>query len=76
MKTTILENMVDKFREAEKLYLESRTEMAEYSSKQKQQFLNKSKKLKEEARKTMDWLIKKVGVEEEFLNEVLESEGL
>jgi len=35
---TLIDRMINYFREGENLYLESRTEMAEYTEKQRQKF--------------------------------------
>lgn len=76
MKTTILDNMINKFREAENLYLEARTEMADHPDWKRQRFMIKASLLKEEASKTMNWLRDTIGIEEEYINDLLTSEGI
>jgi hypothetical protein len=73
---TLIDRMIDYFREGENLYLESRTEMAEYTDKERQKFYDKSQILKEKGAKIYDKLVKKIGIDAEYLDELLRNEGI
>jgi hypothetical protein len=75
MKTKI-DKMIDLLREGENLLLESNTSMAEHSDKKRKRYYKKAMKLKEEGGKIYSWLVKVVGVDEDYLSGLLSNEGI
>jgi hypothetical protein len=71
-----IDKMIDLFREAENLILESRTEMAEHSEKERAKFYNKGLILKKRGANIYHYLVEKVGIDEDYLNDLLTNEGV
>lgn len=75
MKTKI-DELIDILRTAENLLLESNTEMANHSDKKRKQFYKRAMALKQKGGKLYKWLTDKVGIDEDYLNDVLSNEGI
>ena len=73
---TKIDEMIIAFRTGENLLLESRTEMIDHSLKDRKDFYIRGIKAKEKGRKLYNWLVKKIGIDEEYLYELLTGEGI
>ena len=73
---TKLDKMIGYFRKGENLYLESRTEMENYTYRQREKFHAQSQKLKEKGKVIYDYLVEKIGIDEEYLENLLWNEGI
>jgi len=71
-----IDKMIDLFREAENLLLESNTEMAEHTEKERAKFYIQGLRLKERGTKLYNYLVWKIGIDENYLNDLLTNEGV
>lgn len=76
MKTNKIDKMIYFFREGENLILESRTEMANHTNKRRKYFEKRGLKLKAKGYKLYKYLINEIGIDEEYLEEILNGEGI
>ena len=73
---TIIENMINDFRQAENYLLESKTEMANYNEDERNRFSRLADTHKLKGVEIWNYLVKEIGVEENYLSELLRSEGI
>ena len=73
---TIIDNMINDFRKAENYALESRTEMAEHSEEERARFKRLAKIYKLKGVEVWNYLVEEIGIDEEYLSELLTGEGI
>ena len=73
---TKIDEMIHYFRQGENYLLESRTEMAEHTDNEREYFYNRGLRFKEKGSKLFKWLVNNIGIDEEYLGELLRNEDI
>ena len=73
---TKIDQMIEYLRKGENYYLESNTSMAERTDKQRIRFEKLARKYKNKGAKIYTWLVKNIGIDDEYLEEIITNEGI